>query len=497
MRSSLPSQYIVAWEDAGIAEPPAACAHRLPEKFVSCLWFDPRWRPPVLRTLDGRAVTVHSPGRWNRQAGPDFQQAVLTFDDGARQRGDVEIHRFTSGWTAHRHHLDPRYNQVILHVCLWQDRATTGVIREDGHTVPQVILEPWLTRPLAAYSADIPLEEYPQKRVPFVGQCYTKLKACTLTEVEAFLAQAGLARLHQRMWRWAPRVAEVGPAQAMYEAVMRACGASGHRHQCQALARQVPWYELQQCLKSIPESARQIAAEALLLGLSGLLYTMDMTSGQLDEDTRRYGEMLHACWSQFPVELRRYALHDVAWRQPHVRPANTPERRLAGVAQLLVRYAGTNLWHAALDQCQAFRGRTDAAAARAVWRGLLALLDVPASSYWTQRTRFGGRPGRAQRLLGVQRARTVVVDAVLPLLLCVAQRDGDTALRETLVASYRAASLLPDNTLLRYMARRLLGDDPVLLALVTRAQHQQGLLQVFDDYCSNDEGECQGCEFPL
>jgi hypothetical protein len=79
----------------------------------------------------------------------------------------------------------------------------------------------------------------------------------------------------------------------------------------------------------------------------------------------------------------------------------------------------------------------------------------------------------------------------------VAQRDGDTALRETLVASYRAASLLPDNTLLRYMARRLLGDDPALLALVTGAQYQQGLLQVFDDYCSNDEGECQGCEFPL
>jgi hypothetical protein len=32
---------------------------------------------------------------------------------------------------------------------------------------------------------------------------------------------------------------------------------------------------------------------------------------------------------------------------------------------------------------------------------------------------------------------------------------------------------------------------------VTRACHQQGLLQVFEDYCSHDDGDCQGCNFPL
>jgi hypothetical protein len=47
------------------------------------------------------------------------------------------------------------------------------------------------------------------------------------------------------------------------------------------------------------------------------------------------------------------------------------------------------------------------------------------------------------------------------------------------------------------MARRLLGDDAALLACVTGARQQQGLLQIFSDYCDNDEGNCQGCDFPL
>jgi hypothetical protein len=47
------------------------------------------------------------------------------------------------------------------------------------------------------------------------------------------------------------------------------------------------------------------------------------------------------------------------------------------------------------------------------------------------------------------------------------------------------------------MARCLLGNDAALLALVTGARQQQGMLQVFYDFCSNDEGDCQGCDFPL
>jgi hypothetical protein len=91
----------------------------------------------------------------------------------------------------------------------------------------------------------------------------------------------------------------------------------------------------------------------------------------------------------------------------------------------------------------------------------------------------------------------VVIDAMLPVLMLYAQYSADAALREHLLACYHTAPLLSDNHLLRYMRHRMLGNDPTLLGLVTGARQQQGLLQLFTDFCGNDEGNCQGCDFPL
>src|SRR5919108_5142066 len=151
MATSLQGLYAFGGADSWLAEAATSWHRTIPEKLVRCLWFDPRWRPPALHTLDGQEIVVHSPGRWNLQAGPDFQHAVITFANGERCRGDVEVHRYASGWTAHRHQLDARYNQVILHVVLWNDRHATTVRRADGQLVPQVVLEPCLPRSLAEY----------------------------------------------------------------------------------------------------------------------------------------------------------------------------------------------------------------------------------------------------------------------------------------------------------------------------------------------------------
>ena len=75
--------------------------------------------------------------------------------------------------------------------------------------------------------------------------------------------------------------------------------------------------------------------------------------------------------------------------------------------------------------------------------------------------------------------------------------SSPVALQDALLACFRLAPRLPNNAIIRDMERRLLGENPTLLALVTRACHQQGLLQVFEDYCSHDDGDCQGCHFPL
>jgi hypothetical protein len=497
MATSLQGLYAFEGADSWLAEAATSWHRAIPEKLVRCLWFDPRWRPPALRTLDGQEVMVHSPGRWNLQAGPDFQHAVITFAGGERCRGDIEVHRYASGWTAHRHHLDARYNQVVLHVVLWNDRHATTIRRADGQLVPQVVLEPCLPRSLVEYQVDIPLEDYPSKNVPFHGRCYEVLRTLAPQEVREFLERAGDLRLQRRMWRWSQRATEVALPQVMYEAVLRALGATGYRQHFQELARRVQWQELQDCLHGVAESARVLVAEALLLGLAGILPPDTETVQGMDGETQRYLKNVQVYWLGFPPAIRQRAQRRMAWQQPHIRPANTAERRLAGMAQLLAQYHGTNLLDAGVAQCSAIAGRDDKGAARTLCRALTGMFDLSAPSYWTPRARLGGRKGKSQRLIGESRALTVVVDAVLPILFLCAHAHNNTALQASLLACYQAAPRLPDNHLLRYMSRRLLGRDPALLSLITGARMQQGVLQVFDDFCDNDEGDCQGCAFPL
>lgn len=485
----LQALYQSGWQHAVIAEAASSWPYAPPEKLLHCIWFDPRWRPMPLQTTDGRVFTVQTPGLWNCHPGPDFQQAVLLFADGTRQRGDVEIHRHASGWQRHRHDRDPRYNNVILHMFLWNDRPSTVVYRADGQMIPQVDLGSLLPHPMATYGAAIVLEDYPHKHTPAPGRCYDALRHLPAKDVQAFLSRAGDTRLRQRSQRWQQRALDAGFSQALYEAIMRSLGSSGHRQHFQDLAQLLSWQEAGAVLRTVEVAMRPLAAEALLFGMAGLLPESLPAHG--DDETCDYIAALQRYWERFPADLQQRAWHaHVSWRQPAVRPANTPERRLAGMAQLLALYSDTALIERLLE-CFRMPPGTE----RSWYRTWQRLLIPTLPSYWNRRTHFGSRSGRELRLIGPQRALTIVVDAIFPLLLLFSQHE--TALQERLSRAFQATPHLPDNSLLRYITCRLLGNDPALIALVTGACQQQGLLQILADFCSHDEGDCQGCEFPL
>ena len=75
------------------------------------------------RTDDQRLCGIFA-GQLNRFEGPDYQSAEFEID-GKIYRGDVEIHYNINDWYSHRHHLDPRYDGVLLHL-VWDIK--TGVV---------------------------------------------------------------------------------------------------------------------------------------------------------------------------------------------------------------------------------------------------------------------------------------------------------------------------------------------------------------------------------
>src|SRR3972149_6166391 len=94
-----------------IAEPPPG---PISEADLSLIWEGQRYPRGALRA-GGEVVRAVNPGRRGRGPGPDFRDAVVRLH-GEERRGDVELHVRASYFLQHRHHLDPAYDRLVLHV---------------------------------------------------------------------------------------------------------------------------------------------------------------------------------------------------------------------------------------------------------------------------------------------------------------------------------------------------------------------------------------------
>ncbi len=69
----------------------------------------------VFYDRQGATITVLHPGRRNVHEGPDIDDAVIIYREQIL-RGPVECHLRSRNWFDHKHHANPVYNRVILHV---------------------------------------------------------------------------------------------------------------------------------------------------------------------------------------------------------------------------------------------------------------------------------------------------------------------------------------------------------------------------------------------
>lgn len=81
------------------------------------------------KTTDGKNLDILSVGVLNKDNGPDFLLAKIRIDN-VLWIGSVEIHLKSSDWFRHNHQHDKRYNNVILHVVLEEDRSVHNMVEE-------------------------------------------------------------------------------------------------------------------------------------------------------------------------------------------------------------------------------------------------------------------------------------------------------------------------------------------------------------------------------
>jgi len=175
---------------------------------------------------------------------------------------------------------------------------------------------------------------------------------------------------------------------------------------------------------------------------------------------------------------------EIAWQRSASRPANSPERRLAGAARFLTRTAELGL-QAQLKSV--WRQPMGPVERRRAMEGLFG----GATGFWANHYTWNGkRVQRPAAPLGDGRIRSIIGNVLIPAAMAEARDDiPDPALEKNVYDLFANLPREPENTILRRMTQWLaLGGRDIKINF----RRQQGLLQIHEDWCAHNPS-CLNC----
>lgn len=402
------------------------------------------------RTTSGEPVRIVQFGVWNHEAGPDFAHAAVSFDGGAPRVGAIEFDLDVRDWERHGHGQNPEYERVVLHV-FTSVGGPEFFTRTAGHRlVPQVLLDP-------AVLKGAPPVSLPEAKL---GRCSSPLAALDPSQARAVLIGAAEYRVRRKAAALARWCEAHGPDEALYQALAGALGYKSNKLPFTVLAQRLP-------LKLLLKRREQI--DALLFGVSGFLPEREFS--KLPPETREYVRGLWEQWWALRAEFSGLILAPEVWRLSGQRPVNHPQRRLAALAQI-VRH-----WR----ELQRLAGGGGFEKLEAFFAGLQ---DPHWEHHYTLNSKASKSP---MALLGESRISDIMLNVFLPLH---ATRDA------SVLETFRAWRAPMSNRRVEVAATRLFGDFPGRAKLLQSAAAQQGLLQIYEDFCLQDASDCARCRFP-
>jgi hypothetical protein len=427
----------------------------MPELDLQSLWFAGEFGSEFT-TTDGRRVQIRDFGTWNHASGPDFSGCAIQLGDQV-VRGDIELDPDVRDWERHGHGGNPAYEKVILHLYTQapEDRVYT---RTASHReVPQVALTgdmlPGDARPRPQAEARL-------------GRCASPLREMTETQITSLLEAAAQYRLQKKSDRLQALVRLHGREQAVFQHLAAALGYRNNQRPFTILAQRLPLRRLLKC--------EALEREALLFGVAGFLETVRYED--TEPDTRIY---LRNVWSEWWKQREVYAdwllpPNQPVWQIAGSRPGNHPQRRLGALSALLANWKGVSapLRVAADWERKVFIKRLDELT-HDYWSGHYTLLAAPAP--------------KPLALVGRSRAQEILANVVYPLLVPE---------KEALWKEYQELPAVLDNQKVRRATLRLFGETGGGAAYQKLLFHQQGLLQIYADYCLEDDSSCADCPFP-
>jgi len=419
-----------------------------PEIELQARWFSGEFGRDF-QTVDGRPLRVIQFGVWNREAGPDFAQAAISLDGAAPVRGSIELDLDARDWERHGHATNPAYESVLLHLFFQSGDAAAFTRTLSHRSVPQVRLD--LRRLPAGPPHPAPLA------IP--GRCVAPLRDLDLATVRALLEAAAQFRLQRKAARIARLREARGDDEALYQALAETLGYKSNKLPFALLSQRVPIQTLR----------RVGHIDALLFGVAGFLKSGDFPSAA--PGTKAYLRSLWEQWWALRAEWEALAIPAQLWKTGGQRPANHPQRRLAALAAIVAQWPK-------------IRALAEACDPRKTHQLLAPLHD----DYWTRHYTVRSAESKApMALLGSSRITEMLANVFYPWAILEHPGKWDTYL--TLPAELASR-------VTKVAAARLFATDPRQAALLKSIAMQQGLMQIYEDFCMRDATDCAACPFP-
>lgn len=416
------------------------------EDFIYYLWQYHQYPPDKLKTTDGKALVVVHPGFRNNNSGPDYNEAHVKIDD-MSWFGQVEMHIKSSDWLMHKHHTDPAYNNVVLHV-VWEHDVE--VSRPDDTSMPTIELKNIVDSRI--YNRYRQLQEALEP-VP----CCRQFKDVEEIRWLSMLDRCAVDRLERKAIDILTILQDCNDdwEETTYRMTLKYLGFKVNATPMEQLAKKLPYKVLK---KNIHQPAM---VEALLFGQAGLL-------------VKKNNEYVEGLMDEYSFGRKKYGLQDAVapylWKFMRMRPANFPTLRLAQFAAIVI--GNPHLFSLFLNERE--------------YKVIEKKLRLPLSEFWKNHYHFE-KPVKAYNpVIGKQAVQVLAINVIAPLRAAYAQYVGEQ--------SYMNSAL---NLLQQLPAERnkiIKAFDHVHFNKKT-AFDSQAMINLYDKFCS--EKQCLNCDIGI
>ncbi len=480
---------------------------KIQEKILYEIWREKKFSDNI-RTADDDIIEVIDTGEVNKDSGgPDFLDARIKIGN-ITYRGDVEIDIWHSDWKAHGHYLDKKYNKVILHIVLNNERFYPYVYTQDGRKVNSICLTDFLEDSYAEAIKKAILSE--RRNRSFNMPCKEFTEKIPDKDKLKLLAELGVERFKQKEKRMFARLKEIVYLKRMnirepvvrydfdeefhkrkfspeefndplvwqqltYEMIFEALGYSKNKDIMIRLAKAVNFdfliqFKERKNLNAIIESA--------LFNVSGLI---PGKLSELDDETAEYLRKLVQLWTEVKDKYDGPYFTQEKWHFFKLRPQNFPTVRLAGGSVITSRLINDRFMKKNIDAF--IQGKDE----KAIVTFLRNLIIVKADGFWQKHYVFKKKAKESiNYFVGLSRADEIIINVILPIMAVYFEifSNEDAARRvKNLYLNYTQKS---SNQIVNQVAESL-----HLHNADSKSIYYQGMIELFRHFCVKEK--CLEC----